>query len=169
MKKITILTSSDFPYRGAPESFVRQMSLGLLENNAKVEVIRFWGDRYSNINDTQIKCTNYLFKKPFKNEFLKFFETLIQIIYIPTFISYRKLVKHDQVIIMYGLDRAYFVFPLTMFSKIFRIKCFRIITEIYPTYMYAAKWWRKPNVLFGKWQIKYFDRYLNSCLGYIFR
>lgn len=162
--RIVVLTSSDFPYRGAAESFVRQMAFGLLKNEAEVEVIRFWGDRYNNVNDTPIKCTNYLFRRPFKNDFLKFFETLIQVVYIPFFLAFRKVVKRNEIFLLYGLDRAYFVFPFTLFSKIFRIKTFRVITEIYPSYLYAQKWWRKPNILFGKWQVKYFDRYLSGVI-----
>lgn len=161
-KNIAILTSSDFPYHGAPESFVRQMALGLSSNDMNVEVIRFWGDRYSNINDTDIKCANYLFKKPFKNSFIKFLEVLLQVLYTPLFICYRKIIKKDQIIILYGLDRAYIVFPLTLFSRLFKLKIYRIITEIYPSYQYAYTWWRKPLILFNDWQIKYFDRYLNG-------
>ncbi|MDA8938646.1 hypothetical protein N9H23_05960, partial [Flavobacteriaceae bacterium] len=68
--KITILTASNFPFGGAGASFVRLMSLGLLSNNADVEVVRYWGNRFSN-DDKVIKSSNYLFKSPFKNEFLK--------------------------------------------------------------------------------------------------
>lgn len=162
--KITILTTSDFPYHGATENFVRQMSKGLQINNAKIEVIRFWGERYSNINDTSIKSSNYLFKKPFKNELLKPIEALIQVLFIPLFIGCRKLYNQDKAIIMYGLDRAYFVFPVTILSKLFRIKCYRIISEIYPTYSYANQWWRKPLIFFYNIQLKYLDKHLNGVI-----
>lgn len=162
--KLSILTTSDFPYGMASESFVRQMSLGLLENNAQLEIIRFWGNRLDNINDTSVKCTNYLFKKPFNNDFFKFIETFFQILYIPFFLFYRKLIIRDSVLLMYGLDRAYFVFPMTLFAKLFRIKTYRVITEVYSESTYAYKWWRKPNVLFNKWQVKYFDRYLDGVI-----
>lgn len=160
--KISILTTSDFPYKGAAENFVRQMSLGIFEQNVEVEVIRFWGDRYLNKNDTPIKCSNYLFSKPWGNEFLKFFELLFQILYVPFFISNRKFLKKDKAIIFYGLDRGYILAPLIFFSKIISLKCFRIITEIYLPETYAAKWWRKSLVFFDEVQRRLFDRYMDG-------
>ncbi len=162
--KISILTSSDFPYGGASENFVREMALGIHHNIQSIEVIRFWGDRYSNDNNTSISCSNYLFKKPFKNEFYKFFELFFQILYIPLFITTRKLIKKDDIILLYGLDRAYIVFPITLLCKIFSLKCYRFITEIYPASYYVTHWWRKPIVLFNTLQIKYFDRLLNGII-----
>jgi glycosyltransferase involved in cell wall biosynthesis len=162
--KLSILTSSDFPYGMAMESFVRQLSLGLHSNNVGLEVVRLYGDRLNNINDKGIKCSNYLFKRPFENEFLKFFEVLFHVLFIPFFVIYRKLFKREQAIIMYGLDRSYFVFPLTVFAKLFGLKTFRVNTDVYPEHTYASKWWRKPLVLFNEWQIKYFDRYLDGII-----
>jgi glycosyltransferase involved in cell wall biosynthesis len=162
--KITILTTSDFPYGGAPESFVRQMSLGIFHNGTTVEVIRYWGRRYSNVNDTPIKCTNYLFKKPLKYEIIKLVELICQIIYIPFFVIYRKFIEKNKLLILYSLDRSYFVFPITIICHIFRIKCIRVITEIYPDYKYVPYWWRKPNAIFYKWQLKYFDRFLDGII-----
>jgi glycosyltransferase involved in cell wall biosynthesis len=162
--KLSILTSSDFPYGMAMESFVRQLSLGLYENNVKLEVVRLYGDRLGNVNDIKINCSNYLFGKPFKNEFFKFFEVFFQILFIPFFVSYRKFFKKDKVIILYGLDRAYLVFPITIFSKIFRLKIFRVNTEVYSPKTYANKWWRKPLILFNELQIKFFDRYLDGII-----
>lgn len=162
--KLSILTSSDFPYGMAMESFVRQLSLGLHANNVELEVVRLHGDRLNNINDTSIKCSNYLFKKPFENEFIKFFEVLFHVLFIPFFVSYRKLFKREQAIIMYGLDRAYLVFPLTVSAKLFGLKTFRVNTEVYPEHTYASKWWRKPLVLFNEFQIKYFDKYLDGII-----
>ena len=57
---IAIYTTGDFPYGGAPESFVRQMALGLHENNMNVEVIRWRGDKYQRENDLPIERVNYL-------------------------------------------------------------------------------------------------------------
>ena len=83
--KIVVLTASNFPFGGAGASFVRLMSLGLLSNNADVEVVRYWGNRFSS-EDKKIKSSNYLFKTPFENELLKFFELLApKILYIPFF------------------------------------------------------------------------------------
>jgi glycosyltransferase involved in cell wall biosynthesis len=162
--KLSILTSSDFPYGMAMESFVRQLSLGLYNNNVELEVVRLYGNRLNNINDTNIKCSNYLFNKPFTNEFYKFFEVLFHVLFIPFFVGYRKLFKKEQVIIMYGLDRAYLVFPITLIAKIFGLKTFRVNTEVYPHNTYANKWWRKPLVLFNALQIRYFDKYLDGII-----
>ena len=159
--KITILTASNFPLGGAGASFVRLMSLGLLNNNAEVEVVRYWGNRFSN-EDKEIKSSNYLFKTPFKNEFLKIFEVLSQILYIPFFLAYRKFVKKDSVLILYCIERAYFVLPTIIFCKIFKIKCYRIIAEIWPNYMEAKYWWRIPNILFYNLQLRYVDKYLDG-------
>jgi glycosyltransferase involved in cell wall biosynthesis len=162
--KLSILTSSDFPYGMAMESFVRQLSLGLYENNVELEVVRLFGDRLGNVNDTKINCSNYLFGKPFKNEFFKFFEVLFHLLYMPFFVIYRKFFKRDKIIIMYGIDRAYFVFPISIFARLFGLKVFRIITELYPPNTYAFKWWRKPLILFNELQIKFFDRYLDGVI-----
>lgn len=161
---ISILTTSDFPYYGAPENFVRQMSLGIKFNDADVEVIKFWGERYHKINDTNVTCTNYLFEKPFRNELLKFFEIICQIIFIPIFVYRRKYKKNDSVLLLYGLDRLYFNLPLIIFCSVFRLKCYRIITEIYPNYEIAKYWWRAPNILFNQLQLKYIDRYMDGII-----
>jgi glycosyltransferase involved in cell wall biosynthesis len=162
--KLSILTSSDFPYGMAMESFVRQLSLGLIANNIELEVVRLYGDRLNNLNDTNIRCSNYLFKKPINNEFFKFFEVLLHVLYTPFFVCYRRLFKKEHIIIMYGLDRAYLVFPITIFAKIVGLKTFRINTEIYPYSSYASNWWRKPLILFNELQIKYFDKYLDGII-----
>ena len=64
--QLVVLTASNFPFGGAGASFIRLMSLGLLNNNPDVEVVRYWGNRFSN-KDKEIKASNYLFKTPFKN------------------------------------------------------------------------------------------------------
>ena len=51
---ITIFTTSDYPYKGASENFVRLMSFGLKKFNNNIRITRFWGSRYNNINDTCI-------------------------------------------------------------------------------------------------------------------
>lgn len=160
--KISILTSSDFPYGMAMESFVRQLSFGLHSNNVNLEVIRLYGNRFNNVNDTEIKCSNYLFNKPFQYELFKVFEIMFQVLFIPIFIFYRKILKNDDAILMYGLDRSYFVFPFTIFSKLLKLKTFRIITEIYSEHTYVTNLLRKPLVFFNESQIKYFDKYLDG-------
>ncbi len=162
--KLTILTAGDFPYGMAMESFVRQLSFGLYWNNADVEIIRLFGNRLNETNDTNIKCSNYLFTKPVKKDLFKFFEIFTQFLFIPIFIIYRKLIKKDDALIMYGLDRAYLVFPLTIFAKLVNLGIYRFNTEIYAVHTYAYKWWRMPLILFNKLQLKYFDRYLDGVI-----
>ena len=162
--KIAILTASNFPYGGAGASFLRQLAKGLINNNSKVEIIRFWGERNFIPNDTGIPHSNYLFKRPFKREFFKFLELFIQIIYIPFFIAYRKLFKNDKVLILYCVERAYFVVPIMLWCKIFRISCFRIVAEIWPKNLIAPYWWRRPNIFFYNLQLRKFDKYLNGVI-----
>ena len=162
--RISILTTSDYPYRGAGENFTREMALGLQCNNADVDVIRFWGDRYSNVNDTTVKCSEYLFRKPAENELLKFIEFTCQILYIPFFVIYLKIFSRTRILILFGLEQAYFVLPVNILCKIFGIKCYRIIAEIFPENDIAPYWWRKPMIFFYKIQLKYFDKYLNGII-----
>ena len=81
------MTASDFPYHGAPESFVRQLSLGLHYNKAMIHIYRYWGNIYSKENDTEIKVYNYLYdRKPSGNGFLKVADIISKILYIPFFL-----------------------------------------------------------------------------------
>lgn len=166
MYKITLLTSSDFPYGGAPENFVREMLTGIKKvySNINLNVILFWGNRYNNLNDTGINCSNYLFKKPFKNNFFKILELFFQILNIPLFMISLKFKFKSDVLILYGIDRSYIVAPIILFSKIINLKCYRIITELYQKKDYAYKWWRLPLVFFNSTQLKFFDKYLDGVI-----
>jgi glycosyltransferase involved in cell wall biosynthesis len=159
---ICLLTSSDFPYRGAPENFVRMLSLGLIHYGHSVEIVRYWGNRFGNENDTPIKCSNYLFKTPFKNPIMKIIELVSQVIYVPIFLTKRRFAKRNSIVILYAIDRSYIVFPINIIAKIYGMGCFRIITEYFPPYTYAYSFWRKPLVLFYEAQYKYFDKYLDG-------
>jgi glycosyltransferase involved in cell wall biosynthesis len=162
--KISILTTSDYPYGGAGANFIREMVLGLDYNKVSVDVVRFWGDRYSNINDTPINCSNYIFARPFENELLKFIEFGIQILYIPIFVVRTKFFKQRNILVLFGIEPAYFVFPLTLFCRIFNMKCYRIIAEIFPENEIAPFWWRKPIIFFYRLQLEYFDKYLHGVI-----
>jgi glycosyltransferase involved in cell wall biosynthesis len=164
IKKLSILTAGDFPYGGAAENYVRQLALGIKSNNVLVEIILFWGKRINSNNDTGIECTNYLYKRPFIHNLVKIYEAISQILYIPLHLFKRKLIHRDQAIILYGLDRVYFVFPYLLFCKLLNIHCYRIISEIYPASKIAKYWWRKPLVLFELIQRRYFDRYLDGLI-----
>lgn len=163
--KILIFSSSDYPYYGASENFVRMMSLGLYNTNeVDIEIIRFWGNRQNNINDTPLKCRNFLFKKPFNNEFLKIFEHICQILYVPFFVLFRKIYFKDNYFIFYGIDRSSLLIPFIITAKLCRIKCVRIITEIYPSSVTLKYWWRFVNIIFEKIQLKVVDKYFEGIL-----
>lgn len=162
---ILIFSSSDYPYHGAAENFVRLMALGLFNTNeVNIEVVRFWGNRFNNVNDTSVKSKNFLFKQPFKNEFLKIFEFISQIFYIPIFVIYRKIFFKDKYIIFYGIDRSSVLFPFLFTAKLFNIKCVRVITEIYPNSVTLKYWWRFINIVFEKIQLKLVDKYFDGIL-----
>lgn len=161
---IAIYTSGDFPYGGAAENFVRQMALGLYKNNVQVEVIRLKGDSYSRENDTPVKRSNYLFNKAFTNEALKFCELLCLIFFVPVSLLYRKIYKKNQIVLLYGIEYAYLVCPFIYWSKIFGIKCYRIITDSYMAKSIVPVWWKWPKYLFYTLQYKHFDKHLNGVI-----
>ena len=161
---IAIYTSGDFPYGGAAENLVRQMVLGLYKNGVQVEVIRLRGVRYSRENDTPVKRSNYLFNKPFTNEILKFFELFCLIFFMPVSLLYRKIYKKDQIVLLYGIEYSYLVIPIIFWSKIFKIKCYRIITESYLRKTLVPVWWKWPKYFFYIMQYKHFDKYLNGVI-----
>jgi len=162
---ILIFTSSDYPYKGAAENFVRLMSMGLFNTKEiNVEIVRFFGDRFNNTNDTPLVCKNYLFSRPFNNNLFKLLEFFCQLFFVPFFLIYRKIFCNDNCIIFYGIDRAPLLITFLLISKLFRIKCVRIITEIYPNSVTLKNWWRFPNIIFEKIQLKFVDKYFDGII-----
>lgn len=162
---ILIFTSSDYPYKGAAENFVRLMSMGMFNTKeVNVEIVRFWGDRFNNTNDTPLVCKNYLFSRPFNNNLFKLLEFFCQLFFVPFFLIYRKIFCNDNCIIFYGIDRAPLLIIFLFISKLFRIKCVRIITEIYPNSVTLKNCWRLPNIIFEKIQLKLVDKYFDGIL-----
>lgn len=161
--RITILTTADFPYGYGGESFIRQMALGLYSANRDVEVVRYWGDKRGNKNDTPIIRSEYLFRKPFNGNLLKFFDLLIKIVYIPFFLAKRKQKNKDHFILLFGVDYAYFLIPFIFWSKLFGVKVFRIIADYYTIQETSYKGWLQlPKVFFLNLQFRFFDKYLNG-------
>lgn len=167
-QSILIYTSSDFPYGMAPENFVRMMSLGLEYHKQNIKIIRIYGSSFDYNNDTNIKCTNFLFKRKVKNEFLKFLELILIIFSIPISILKNKILKRNNVIILYGIEYFYLVFPFWIFTKCLNIKLFRFITDYYDTENISPTWWKKPKSFFYNFQLKYFDIKLKGiiCLSH---
>lgn len=161
---IVLLTSGDFPYGGAAETLVRNLALGLNENSANVEVVRLRGEWYNYKNDTNVKCSNYLFNKPFKKEILKFFELFCIISYIPMFVLHRKIFRRDGYIILYGIEYGYIVVPFLILSKILKITCVRFITDSYRVSTIMPVWWKSPKLFFYNIQITRFDRCLDGVI-----
>ena len=56
LNQITIYTTSDYPYGGPAENFVRQMALGLKENGQSVSIVLLKGQSKKQKNDTNIQC-----------------------------------------------------------------------------------------------------------------
>ena len=162
---ILIFTSSDYPYKGAAENFVRLMSMGLFNTKeVNVEIVRFLGDRYNNTNDTPLVCKNYLFNRPFNNNLFKILEFFCQLFFVPFFLIYRKIFSNDNCIIFYGIDRAPLLIIFLFISKLLKIKCARIITEIYPNSDSLKNWWRFPIIIFEKMQLKLVDKYFDGII-----
>lgn len=170
MKKInvTIYTTSDFPYGSAPENLVRNMALGLNAEGIKVNVLCVKGSYYRQYNDTNIKKNFLIFKKRFKNDFFKFFEIIIIILIIPFSIIRNKIRNKTNIVILYGLEYFYFNIQFYIFCKLFKIKLYRIVTDLYPSSTIAPVWWKSPKKLFLKLQQNYLDKKLNGiiCLSY---
>ncbi|HRY31349.1 MAG TPA: glycosyltransferase family 4 protein [Bacteroidales bacterium] len=162
--RITIYTSGDFPHGLAPENFVRQMALGLQAAGAGVNVIRWRGRRYPHPNDTTVPAGNFLFPKPFQHEILKFAELILLILFIPFKLIYRKIFHRDQVVVLYGLEYFYIVFPFLLICRLTAVKCFRVITDSYTSQAIAPVFWKRPKVFFYRLQSRCFDRFLNGVL-----
>ena len=162
---ISILTASDFPYHGAAESFVRQLSLGLRHNKANIHIYRYWGNIYSQENDTAIKVYNYLFgQKPVGNGFLKIADIVSKFLYIPFFLYRISHKQKSRILIIYGLDYAFFLGPIMLLSKMFHISCFRIITD-YRVPEYTDNDWTKRIKLYLTYkQHETLDKYFNGIL-----
>ena len=163
--KVRVLTTSDFPIHGAPESFVRMMALGLDKEGVTVDIIRFWGNRYRCVNSTHIDVSEYLFPAPLKGGVAKVFEFFLQLLYIPIFLMRTKFRDPNAILVLYGLDHAFFVFPFSIICRILHIKCFRIITELYArSTSTQASLLRRLVHHSNYWQIGYFDRFLSGVI-----
>jgi Glycosyltransferase len=158
---IAIYTTSDFPYGGAPENFVRQMALGLNSLDTFVKIILLRGHyTESTINDTGIDCSNLLFKRRFRRQFLKFVELVFIIFAIPYSVIRNRIQHRTKVILLYGVEYFYLVLPFFIVGKILGIKVYRVITDRYTDRGIAPTWWKWPKVFFYQLQYNYFDRYL---------
>ncbi|MBN1213877.1 MAG: glycosyltransferase [Candidatus Lokiarchaeota archaeon] len=163
-QKISILTSTDFPYGLAAENTVRQIALGLKYLNKLEKVILFRGQQKKQNNDLDISCDYILFKKRPKNELIKFLEIFLLFIFSPIYIIKLKLKSNTKYLLVYGIDYPYYLIPLIIFCKVFKIKIIRIVTDFYTKKSLCPFWWKIPKYNLYKLQFKYFDRFFNGIL-----
>lgn len=146
----------------APENLVRQLALGLNGNNVLVKVVRFRGKTYNQNSSINIECSNLLFKNRVANEVVKVFELFAILFAIPISLIRNSLKYKPDVIILYGVDYFYFVFPFWLFSKILNIKIVRIVTDYYKESTIVPVWWKQPKLFFYRLQFTFFDKYLTG-------
>lgn len=164
MKSYSIYTTSDFPYGTCAENFVRQLALGLKHHGKKVNVVLLKGNFHNNPkeNDTEISYRYIFLKKRVKSEILKFLELLATIFLIPFSIIKDKFINKTNILILYGVEYFYLVFPSWLACKLLGIKIFNIVTDFYKDSTIAPVSWKKIKIYFRDLQFKYFDKYLNG-------
>ncbi|MDD4729488.1 MAG: glycosyltransferase family 4 protein [Dysgonamonadaceae bacterium] len=162
---ILVYTTGDFPYGMAPESLVRQMTLGFKNHNVRVKVIRLRGESYGLYNDTEIEVSNFLFSKVTKNELAKFTELIATILLIPFSVLRNVLHHRYNTVILYGVEYFYQIFPFWIICKFLKIKLIRITTDYYRVSTVVPVWWKKPKLWFYNFQFKHFDRYLDGIIS----
>lgn len=161
-RKITLITNADFPYGKSGENFTRNIALGLAENGASIEVVKYRGRMFSYTNDTDINSSNYLFKNHPRNGLLKGIQIILNSLYTPFFVLYRKLFKKDKVFVIFALKYAYELLPLLFWAKILNIKIYQVIADHYSSNSIVPVWWKMPKFYAYKFQRKYLDRYFNG-------
>jgi glycosyltransferase involved in cell wall biosynthesis len=163
-RKIVIYTTGDFPLGGAPENLVRQFALGLHKANNNVRVIRLRGSHYNYSNDTPVKRVNFLFNKIPSNEFVKFIELFLSIIYTPLSVFIEKVRYKREIIFLYGVEYSYKTFPFLIACRLLNLKIYRIITDHYEDKMIAPVFWKRLKLFFYIRQFKIFDKKFNGII-----
>ena len=162
--KIALLTSSDYPEHGAPETFVRNLFTGLSSTSSKVTIYKFWGTRYS-CNHTYEYVQNYLFASPpARIIVLQLLDYAARILYAPLFIFRLRYLFNVNCLLIYGLDTSLLLCSVLLASKLFNLPVYRFVTEIYPTRSYVTHFIKWPDVAFRYFQIAFFDRYFNGII-----
>ncbi|MDD2549773.1 MAG: glycosyltransferase family 4 protein [Bacteroidales bacterium] len=167
-KPIAIFTTSNFPYGGAAENFVRQMVYGLNSAGAKTEVILMRGHHIDTKDTLEKQDYSYLlFKKRPKYEFIKLVELILIVILIPFSLVKLKVKKKCSIVILYGIEYFYYVIPFKIVGSLLGIKIYRVITDRYNVNVISPRWWKRSKIFFYNIQYRYFDRLLNGivCLS----
>ncbi|MDX1652426.1 MAG: glycosyltransferase family 4 protein [Brumimicrobium sp.] len=160
--KITFITNADFPYGKSGENFTRNIALGLSENNAEVQVVRYRGRMFNFKNDLSIPCQNYLFRRQPKNSLLKGFQILLNVLYTPFFVLSKKISGKDQVFIIFALKYSYELLPFLLSCRICRIPIYQVIADHYTSEKIVPIWWKKPKYFSYLFQRKFLDRYFDG-------
>jgi len=161
---IALLTSSDYPEHGAPETFVRNLFTGLSSASSKVTIFKFWGTRYSS-NARYDYVQNYLFRSPpARIILLQLLDYFAKISYAPVFIFRLRYIVKANCLFIYGIDTSLFLLPVLLACKCFNLPVYRFVTEIYSCRSYITHFIKWPDVAFRYFQIAFFDRYFNGIL-----
>jgi len=164
LNQITIYTTSDYPYGGPAENFVRQMALGLKENGQSVSIVLLKGQSKKQKNDTNIQCVNLLFFKRPKNGFLKLMQLFFIFLSVPFSLVKNKIKRNSKIVILYGIEYFYLIAPFLIMKYILNIKIYRIITDRYPKNVISPIWWKTPKIFFYNIQYKYLDKFLDGII-----
>lgn len=162
---VLVYTTGDFPYGMAPESLVRQMTLGFKNHKVRVKVIRLRGETYGHDNDTDIEVSNFLFNRVTKNELTKFTELIATMLLIPFSVLGNVWHQRYNAVILYGVEYFYQIFPFWIICKLLKVKLIRITTDYYRVSTVVPVWWKKPKLWFYNFQFRHFDKYLDGIVS----
>lgn len=162
---ISIYTSSGFPYGGPNENFVRMMALGLKQVTNDVNIRLFRGNsRDNNIVDIEIEVSPVLFSYKDQIGIIKFIEIIMLLFIVPFTIFRDKRKYKTDAIILYGIEQFYYILPFLIFSKLLKIKLYRVITDDYKVNTLITKWWKKIRYFFLKFQRERIDKYMDGII-----
>lgn len=162
---ISIYTSGGFPYGGPSENFIRLMALGLKRVNINVNVRLLRGNlKENNINNTEIEAKPVLFSYRSSIEFIKIFEIALLFFLVPFSMFNDKRKHQTDAILLNGIQYFYYILPFLLFSKLLKIKLYRLITDDYPYKTLVPVWWKSPKYFFLNIQERRFDKYLDGVI-----
>lgn len=157
---VVILSSSNSSLGGAPEAFVQNMVSGLQDSGVKSHVFRFFGDTDKTPNLKSRAESYYCLKRRVQGAGLKTIEVLLQVLKLPRFVYQVKVIHKSNHLVLCGIDRFYFIAPLLLVSALFRIKIYRIITEIYSPSSLGKNLLGRVKEKSNQIQLMYLDKYL---------
>lgn len=157
---VVILTSSNSSLGGAPEAFVKNMASGLQDSGVESHVFRFFGETDKRPSVQSRAESYYCLKRRVQGGILKTIEALLQVLKIPQFVYQVRVIHKSRHLVLCGIDRFYFIAPLLLVSTLFRIKIYRIITEIYSQSSLGRNFLGFVKQKSNQIQLMYLDKYL---------